>query len=141
MRARTVRHQHRHFKTLIVLVLSMTGSTLLLFWVGGLAPVTPLRGKTPDPRVWRRLAVRAEQIPPATAGFFHFRISRTGELVPSRNWQMGQEDPRTPGTIQILLACRSPEKLLGPSQAKVLADLISRLRADYDIGPDQVYTP
>jgi hypothetical protein len=143
MPATTARHQHRHFKTLIVLVLSMTGGTMFLFWVGGLAPVTPLRGKTVaavdnrDADNWSRISVRAQRSD-QPLGFHHFRIDQQGRISEDPAWQTGQQDSRTPGTVHVVLSCDSTPDRVRPIQTKVLSRLIADLRAQYHIPKDQV---
>ncbi len=143
MPATTVRHQHRHFKTLIVLVLSMTGGTMFLFWVGGLAPVTPLRGKTvaavenDDAGSWSRISVRAHRSD-QTLGFHHFRIDQQGRISEHLAWRAGLQDTRSPGTVHVVLSCRSASRGVRPIQTKVLARLIADLRAQYHIPKDRV---
>lgn len=141
MPAKTVRHQHRHFKTLIVLVLSMTGGTYFLFWVGGLAPVTPLRGSTglavDAPSAWDRIQVQARPTGDREP-FFHFRIDPTGRLLESRAWQAGQGSGRATGTIHILVSCSTTEARLTASQSSALVRLIADLRGRYGIAKDRV---
>lgn len=137
MAVSTARHQHRHFKTLILLVLSMTGGTFLLFWIGGLAPVTPLRGERPTAKVWTRMAVRAEDAR-RSPGFFHFRIDGDGRRFQSNDWKAGREDTRNPGTIEVLVSSDLPQARLTPVQTKALARLIADLRGEFGIPKDRV---
>ncbi|MFQ5501829.1 MAG: N-acetylmuramoyl-L-alanine amidase [Phycisphaerae bacterium] len=129
MPAVAARHQHRHLKTLIVLVLSMTGGTYFLFWIAQFSPVTPLRASV---RNWTKISVRAEsdRIP---GGFYHYRVDETGRLFQSRAWETGQYERNSPGTIHILLSCGNDRVRVSPEQAKTLSRILSTLRRDYII--------
>ncbi|MCG8408540.1 MAG: hypothetical protein MI923_25340 [Phycisphaerales bacterium] len=133
----SVRHQNRHFKTLIVLVLAMTSGTFLLFWVAQVAPVTPLKGKTLSTKAWTEISVRANAAS-APRGFFHYRIDHTGRLFQSNAWTAGQHDRGHPGAIHVLLTCPDYDMRVSPSQAKTLSQIISKLRHDHAIASDKV---
>ncbi|MBN2560968.1 MAG: N-acetylmuramoyl-L-alanine amidase [Phycisphaerae bacterium] len=145
MPSTSARHQHRHYKTLIVLVLSMTSGTFLLFWVGKLSPVTPLtslRGRTSAPvapaaKVWNEIAVRTQDAD-RPRGFFHYRIAETGRLFQSSAWKQATHDPHSAGTIQILITCKSPDVRLTTAQTRTLTRLIGDLRATHGIPKDHV---
>ncbi|MFQ5428837.1 MAG: hypothetical protein ACE5E1_00895 [Phycisphaerae bacterium] len=121
--------QHRHFKTLIVLVIAMTGGTFLLFWIARFAPITPLRASVAP---WDRIMVRAE---PARAprGFFHYRIGPAGRLFQSQAWLEGLHERGSHGTIHILLTCEDRDLRVTPAQAKTLSSVLSKLRREYAI--------
>ncbi len=137
MAAATVRHQHRHYKTLIVLVLAMTGGTFLLFWVGKLAPVIPLRGNTPVAQSWDRISVRAESADVA-AGFYHLRIDGSGWLYQSSAWNAGRHDRNAPGTIQLVLTSDLPGGKITTAQSQALSHVIADLCKQYRIQPGQI---
>lgn len=139
MAAATVRHQHRHYKTLIVLVLAMTGGTFLLFWVGKLAPVIPLRGNTQVAPSWDRILVRAEPADAVTAsGFYHLRIDGCGWLYQSSAWNAGRQDRNAPGTIQLVLTSDQPGGKITPAQSQALSHVIADLCKQYRIRPERI---
>lgn len=137
MPAGAISHQHRHFKTLIVLVLAMTSGTILLFWVARIAPITPLRGKSAAAAAWTRIAVRAE---PAelSHGFYHYRIDATGRLFQSHAWLEGRRERTSPETVHILLTCPDRSLRVSPAQAETLSRIISELRTRHAIPPTRV---
>jgi hypothetical protein len=137
MLATPVAHRHRHYKTLALLVLSMTAGTSFLFWLGNLAPVTPLRGSAKAARPWTRIAVRAEAAA-AGRGFFHYRIDENGRLFQSSAWKSGLHDPRRPGAILVLLTTGRHESRPTPLQQAALARLLDDLRDRHAISADQV---
>ena len=137
MPASTVRHQHRHYKTLIVLVLAMTGGTFLLFWVGKLAPVIPLRGNTQVAQSWDRIAVRSEPTD-TVAGFYHLRIDGRGWLYQSSAWNTGRQDRNAPGTIQLVLTSDQPGGKITHAQGQALSHVIADLCKQYKIQPDRI---
>lgn len=137
MAARTARHQHRHYKTLIVLVMSMTGGTMFLFWIGQLAPVTPLRSSTPTARTWTQIAVRSQDAREQD-GFHHFKIDEAGRPSVSEAWDQAKHDARGSGTVHILVTCESTEARLTTVQAEKLKRLIDILRTEHRIAPDRV---
>lgn len=134
------RHQHRHYKTLIVLVLSMTSGTLFLFWVGKLAPAKPLtalRGEVSAVERWDQILVQAQRAEDPE-GFHHFKIDEAGRPTKSPAWDAGRHDERGSGAIHILVTCDSPDAQLTPLQGEQLARLIAILRAEHPIGRDRV---
>lgn len=133
----STRSQHRHYKTLIVLVVAMTGGTLFLYWVGQLSPVTPLRSSTPSAEAWRQIGIRVQPTS-EFAGFYHWRVDEHGDLYRSAAWRQGQQDPTLPGTIQILLTTAARTDRVGENQAKALARLVGDLRERYHIQEDRV---
>jgi len=137
MPAGTIPHQHRHFKTLIVLVLAMTGGTILLYWIAQIAPITPLRGTAAASGPWTRIAVRA-QVAGTPHGFFHYRIDQTGRLFQSYAWLSGQHSRRSPDAIHILLTCPDRDLRISPAQARELSRLISKLRREHGIPQTRV---
>lgn len=134
--------QHRHFKTLLVLVLAMTGGTFLLFGVAKLAPVmhvAPLRAEALPARTWTQVVVRS-----ATAdvpkGFFHWRIDEVGRLYQTDAWANGQ-DPSGDGTIQVLISTSAPGGGVTPKQTRQLTRLLADLQSQFDIAKDRVRVP
>ncbi len=131
------RNQHRHYKTLIVLVLAMTIGAFVLFWAARLSPVIPLSA-TREARVdWSRISVRAEALP-VTRGFFHYRIDASGRLFESYAWKAGQSERNTPGTIHVLLTCTDESLQVSPEQARTLSQIISKLRQRHSVPADRV---
>jgi hypothetical protein len=135
MPANPARHQFRHFKTLIVLVVAMTGSTIFLFWLGRLAPVTPLRAKTPA--AWNQIVVRAAG-PQTEGGFYHFKIDEQGRVRESSAWAGQRYAQGSDGTIHVLIACGTRDAKLTPTQSQTLTRTIAGLRRSYGIATDQV---
>lgn len=138
MSAHSVRHQYRHYRTLIALVLAMTGGTMVLFWLGRFSPVTPLRSTAAMNRPWTQISVRAEDGRGAR-GFFHYRIDETGRLFQSYAWKAGQPDRATPKTIHVLLSCGTPDAKVTDAQARTLTRVISQIRSEHDIAADRVF--
>ncbi len=136
MAVRTARHHNRHYKTLIVLVMSMTGGTMFLFWIGQLAPVTPLRSSTPAAK-WTQIAV-CSQDARAQDGFHHFKIDEGGRPSVSEAWNQGRRDVRGSGAIHILVTCDSATARLSSVQADKLKRLIEILRAEHSIATERV---
>lgn len=130
MAAGKSRHQHRHYKTLIALVVSMTGGTFVLLWVGKLSPVTPLRGQVPATPRWSEIAVRADS-DHKPRGFFHLRIDEAGQLFQSSAWKIGQPDPDHPETIHLLLT--SSSEGVTTAQKQTLSRTIADLRRQHAI--------
>lgn len=130
MAAGKSRHQHRHYKTLIALVVSMTGGTFFLLWVGRLSPVTPLRGQVLATPRWTEIAVRAES-DHNPRGFFHLRIDEAGRLFQSSAWKIGQPDPDHPESIHLLLT--SAEEGATAAQRQTLSRTIADLRQQHGI--------
>ncbi len=131
-------HHNRHFKTLIALVLAMTGGTLLLFWLGHLSPVTPLRSQAAMPSVWTDITVRAQQTV-SPRGFFHYRIDEAGRVFQSYAWKVGQHEKGVPGAVQILLTCPDRNVQLSPSQVAALSHILSDLRSQFAIPTENVH--
>jgi hypothetical protein len=138
MSASAVRHQYRHYRTLIVLVLAMTAAAMLLFWLGRFSPVTPLRSTVASTKHWTQISVRAENSQ-SDRGFFHYRIDEAGKLFQSYAWKAGQYERSTPKTVHILLCCDEPDAKVSDSQTKTLIRLISQVRTDFDIPADRVF--
>ncbi len=136
MAASTSRHQHRHYKTLIALVVSMTGGTFFLLWVGRLSPVTPLRGKVPAPQRWSEIAVRAEN-DHNPRGFFHLRIDEAGQLYQSSAWKIGRPDPDHPETILVLLTS-TDDAGVTQVQTQTLSRTLADLRRQHGIPSERV---
>src|SRR4051812_46428477 len=104
------RHQHRHFKTLILLVVSMTAGAFLLFWIDHLAPSQrprTLRGMSAAGGAWGRVAVRTQDSAD-DPGFFHFRIDEGGQLYQSNFWTAGYQHPDSEGVIHIVVSMTDP---------------------------------
>ncbi len=126
------RSQHRHYKTLILLVLSMTCGTFFLYWLAQLSPVTPLAAT----RLWNRIAVRAE--PTSTPdGFYHLRIDDAGRLFQSDAWRDRRAHPGSPRTIHVLLTA-SLDGGATEAQARVLSHTLADLGQEFGITNDQV---
>ncbi len=131
------RNQHRHYKTLIVLVLAMTIGAFVLFWAARFSPITPLKGTREAATDWTRISVRAET-PAADRGFFHYRIDAAGRLFQSYAWKAGQGERNTPGTIHVLLTCPDDRLEVSPEQAGTLSQIISKLRQRHGVPADRV---
>lgn len=129
------RHQHRHLKTLILLVVSMTGGTIFLYWVGKLAPVTPLRAKTAA--AWNQIVIRPVS-PRADQGFYHLRIDQHGRVEESSAWAAQRHARDNEGAIHIVVACAKPDSRVTTAQSKALTKTISNLRKTYAIPAEKV---
>lgn len=138
MSASAVRHQYRHYRTLIVLVLAMTAGTVLLFWLARFSPVTPLRSTASSGRTWSQISVRAECVA-SSHGFFHYRIDENGRLFQSHAWQVGQAERSSPKTVQILLTCADRDAKISSAQTRMLSRLISQLCQEHGIPADRVF--
>lgn len=141
MPAIAMRYQHRHYKTLIVLVLSMTGGTFFLYWVGKLSPVmhirpTPLRAESPAPQAWNQISVRTQTIG-QPVGFYHWRIDPQGRLSSSDAWKSGI-DPQADGSIQVVVATHSSNSGISSGQVKQLGLLLADLREVHHIPKDRI---
>ncbi|MFQ5425439.1 MAG: N-acetylmuramoyl-L-alanine amidase [Phycisphaerae bacterium] len=132
MAADAARHQNRHFKTLILLVIAMTVGTFFLFWVDRL---TPLTARTATP--WREIAIRSAGVSGGW-GFYHIRIDEAGDLYETNAWQTGPRDPRANGTIHVVLTRRDPRRTAPHAQAVALARVLEQLRGKYRIPQRQV---
>ena len=137
MAADSTRHHNRHYKTLILLVLSMTGGTFLLLWLAQFSPVTPLRGRTSGPAQWTEISVRAEASPDA-GGFYHLRIDGDGRLFRSDAWRYQQPHPDNPSMIQILLSATRPDGRPLPAQQQTLSRVLAQLGRDHKIASERV---
>ena len=130
MAAASTRHQHRHFKTLIMLVLAMTGGAVSLFYLAQASPVTPLSGRSASPSSWNAIAIRTASSD-EDRGFYHFRIDESGRVFQSGAWQRSRSHPDTPGAVHILVTTDRPGQRVSPAQAATLSrtlnDLQSRL--------------
>ncbi|RIK64257.1 MAG: hypothetical protein DCC65_14670 [Planctomycetota bacterium] len=133
----TNRHQHRHYKTLILLVLSMTGGTFLLLWLAQFSPVTPLRGRSAGATDWREIEVRAESTA-AAAGFYHLRIDANGRLFRSDAWKYQQAHPEQPGVIAVLLSSTHSNGRPTPAQQQTLSRVLAELGQRYSIDAQEV---
>lgn len=134
MPATAHRHQHRHFKTLIVLVLAMTGGTFLLFWIAQITPITPLRASVNN---WTHISVRAAE-GRSTAGFYHYRIDEVGRLFRNQSWNAETGDDRPGKTIVVVLTCPNGDQRVSSAQAGTLTHLLSELRHRHGIPADRV---
>lgn len=133
MASATAKHQHRHYKTLILLVLSMTGGTLLLLWLARFSPVTPLAAT----RSWTDITLRTEPgVNPN--GFYHLRIDSEGRLFQSNAWKERTPDPDRPRTIHLLVTSASPSGLATDVQADTLRRTLADLGKLYSIPGDRV---
>ena len=139
MAAATCKHKHRHFKTLILLVVSMTGGAFLLFWVDQNTPThrpRTLRGLVPSSG-WTDVAVRT--VPAAGEhGFFHFRIAADGQSYQSSAWTQGRRDPASESTIHVVLTKADGANRVSDAQQSALRALVEQLRRRYQISPDHV---
>src|SRR5262245_59066651 len=138
MQAPALAHKHRHYKTLILLVLSMTVGAFFLFWLGQMAPVTPLRGKAATTPNWSRIAVRTASVGQPELGFFHYRIDESGQLYQTAAWKHRMQNPTPQGAIEVLLTVTEPQGGISSAQEKALSRLLSTLRRKYSIPADQV---
>lgn len=138
MHAHSAAHKHRHFKTLILLVVSMTAGAFFLFWLGQLTPVTPLRGKPRAEASWNKISVRTASPRAFEKGFFHLRIDESGRLFQTSAWKTRSPEPRQAGAIQIVLNVADSATGINTAQVKALAKLIGELRKQFGISADQV---
>lgn len=140
MSARAARNQNRHFKTLILLVVSMTLSTSILFWVDQLAPArspSALRSLTPKARPWRTVAIR-QQSEDRPAGFFHVRIDARGRCFQTSAWKYAQPAPDGSDTLHVVLSGVRPGGACTPMQSQSLRKLLGQLHQDFALGSDAV---
>ena len=139
MAAAPCKHKHRHLKTLILLVVSMTGGAFLLFWVDQNTPThrpRTLRGLVPSSG-WTDVAVRT--VPAAGEhGFFHFRIASDGQWYQSSAWTQGQRDPKAQSTIHVVLTKPAGASRVSDAQQSALRKLVEQLRRQYQIAPDHI---
>jgi len=135
----TVSVQQRHFKTLIALVLAMTGGTLLLFGVAKLTPVmhvAPLRADARAAKTWTQVVVRSAAAD-SPKGFFHWRIDEVGRLYQTDAWANGQ-DSSGDGSIQVLISTSAPGGKITPKQSQQLTRLLADLQGQFGISKDRV---
>lgn len=137
MAASSRRHRHRHYKTLILLVLSMTGGTFLLLWLAQFSPVTPLRSRTPGQGDWREVVIRAESAS-TSSGFYHLRVDRNGRLYRSEAWRHQQPHPDQPTTVQVLLSATNSDGRPTPAQQQTLSRVLAELSSRHGITSDRV---
>jgi hypothetical protein len=137
MPARTASTSHRHFKTLIALVLSMTGGTFFLFWLANLSPVIPLRARPNQAANWDRISVRTAR-PGDDRGFFHFRIDEQGHLFQTSAWKAGQASAGSPGVIHILLSSEGNSDRATTVQTTALSRAIADLCRQYGISENRI---
>jgi hypothetical protein len=132
--------QHRQFKTLIILVLAMTGGTFLLFGIARITPVThvtPLRAEATPPRTWTQVVVRSAATE-SDKGFFHWRIDEDGRLYQTDAWDK-KSDPSADGTIQVLISTDQARGGITSRQSRQLTRLLSDLQSQYGIAKDRVH--
>jgi hypothetical protein len=138
MQAHSAAHRHRHFKTLMLLVVCMTVGAFFLFWLGQMTPVTPLRAKTLAAADWKQIAVRTAAPDAAPAGFFHLRIDEQGRLFQTNAWKAASHDPQRESEIQIVLTMKDNNTGISPAQERTLSRLIAGLRRDYAIAAEKI---
>ncbi len=139
MAAATCKHKHRHFKTLILLVVSMTGGAFLLFWVDQNTPThrpRTLRGLVPTTG-WTDVAVRTVSAA-ENHGFFHFRIASDGQWYQSNAWAQGRRDEKSTSTIHVVLTKPGDTGRVSTAQQSALRQLVDQLRRQYQIAPDHI---
>lgn len=129
------RHQNRHFKTLILLVLSMTGGTFFLLWLGQLSPVTPLRSRTAAD--WNQIAVRTDSAD-TPQGFYHLRIDVNGQVFQSDAWKEGRAQAGRPGIINLVLSTSEPGAAATRVQAQTLQRTLADLTRRFGIAQDRI---
>jgi len=129
-------HKHRHYKTLVLLVLSMTFGTIFLFWIGNLSPVTPLRG-THVASVWTDIAVRPVS-PEQARGLYHLRIDEQGRVFRMQDWDSAWQARRSNGTIQIVLNVPGADRTISTAQRRALARLLADLSRRFQISDQRV---
>lgn len=142
MKARANRHQHRHFKTLILLVVSMTAGTFFLFWVDKITPANRrqvLRGRSAkNTASWSDITVRQERSA-ADAGFFHLQIDDSGRVFRKTDaWAAGPDDARSKGAIHVILTRRDPRVAPAQTQQNALRRVIQRLRSRFRIAESRI---
>lgn len=139
MAAAPCKHKHRHFKTLILLVVSMTGGAFLLFWVDKNTPThrpRTLRGMVAN-HAWTDVAVRAVGAG-EDHGFFHFRIAPDGQWYQSNAWTERRRDPKAESTIHVVLSRPVGSSRVSDAQQSALRQLVEQLRREYKISLDHV---
>jgi len=138
MQAHAALHKHRHLKTLILLVISMTVGAFFLFWLGQMTPVTPLRGKSKVAASWNQISVRTSSAQAVDTGFFHLRIDEFGRLFQTNAWRAHTADPRKVGTIQVVLSLADTNAGISKTQERALARLIKDLRREFAISAEEI---
>ncbi|HPF39633.1 MAG TPA: N-acetylmuramoyl-L-alanine amidase [Phycisphaerae bacterium] len=134
---RTKPQQNRHYKTLIVLVCSMTIGTFVLYGMAQISPAIPLQSRAATH--WNSISIR-KVVQDAPRGFFHFRIDHEGRIFQSRAWDAGQFDRSNPGAIQVLLTCDRDDLVPSYGQYESLELFISRLCKTYSIDSERGIT-
>ena len=138
MASQSIKHSNRHFKTLILLVVSMTAGAFLLFWIDKHTPThrpRTLRGLTAS-KPWTDVAIRSAASAQGV-GLFHFRIDADGNWYQSSAWKNGLRDPANEGTIHILLTRDgggSPE-----AQQLALRRLVDQIQREHRIDTDHIH--
>lgn len=136
----SARHQHRHFKTLILLVISTTAGTYFLFWADQLAPTQrpqTLQGLSATAEApWDGILVRTES--EQKPGFFHFRIDNSGQLYQSSAWRTSRQDPRSEGVIHLVLSRSRFDQSPSRPQADTLARVLDHLQRKYGISRSRI---
>ncbi|MCB9852121.1 MAG: N-acetylmuramoyl-L-alanine amidase [Phycisphaerales bacterium] len=134
MAKKRAKQQNRHYKTLIVLVCSMTIGTFVLYGMARISPAIPLQSRSAAS--WNRISIR-KVADDAPRGFFHFRIDHEGRIFQSRAWDAGQFDRANPGAIQVLLTCDQDDLVPSYGQYESLELFISRLCKTYSIDSER----
>ena len=138
MQAASIAHKNRHYKTLILLVISMTVGAFFLFWLSKMTPVIPLRGKVATAPSWNKITVRTASTAQRERGFFHYRIDEDGQLFQTNAWKAGSQHPRQLGAIQVLVTVSDSDAGINVAEEKALTRLVSDLRQKYGISANQV---
>ncbi|MBI5764040.1 MAG: N-acetylmuramoyl-L-alanine amidase [Planctomycetes bacterium] len=138
MQAQSVANKNRHFKTLILLVVSMTVGAFFLFWLGQMTPVTPLSARAKSAAPFKEIAVRTGMAETRDKSFFHLRIDEEGRLFQTTAWKAKAHDPRRLGTIQIVLTVSEQDEGISAAQQKCLARLLADLRKDFAIASSNI---
>ncbi len=138
MQANSVANKNRHFKTLILLVVSMTFGAFFLFWLGQMTPVTPLTARAKTSATFKDIAVRTTLAEARDKSFFHLRIDEQGRLFQTTAWKAKAHDPRRLGTIEVVLTLPDRDEGITAVQEKSLAKLLADLRKDFAIPTDNI---
>jgi len=139
MASQSIKHSNRHFKTLILLVVSMTAGAFLLFWIDKHTPThrpRTLRGLTAS-KPWTDVAIRSAASAQGV-GLFHFRIDADGNWYQSSAWKNGLRDPASEGTIHILLTRDGGRSGSAQSQQLGLRRLVDQLQREHRIDSEHV---
>jgi hypothetical protein len=133
------RHQHREWKTLIVLVIAMAAMTCVLWVVASWSPITPLRGRSGGGlRPWTKISVCKTAAPVGNDNFYHFRIDETGRLYQSSAWNEGRCQQAHAGSVRIVLSHSDKRDIVTRSQQQTLSRTIARLCDAYGISADAI---